>query len=276
MQIKGSESVTSYCPALHLGCAGWAITKSADMRFPSKGSHLERYARELSAVEINSSFYRPHRVTTYRRWAKSTPPSFQFAVKAPRSVTHEAGLSNVQSELARFLDEVQNLDDRLGPVLLQLPPSLVFDASSAYVTFAQLRQRFDGSVVCEPRHDSWLTPAALTALSHFRIPLVQPDPPMVKGCIPSIADRTIAYHRLHGSPRMYYSSYERGFLSRLARRITDELVCCQDVWCIFDNTAAGAAIENAFELLNLVEELTGNHVIHSETSATRDPSYGVG
>jgi uncharacterized protein YecE (DUF72 family) len=255
MAINARETATLCPPPLHIGCAGWAITKAADGRFPDHGTSLERYAQQLPAVEINSTFYRPHRPTTYRRWAASTPPSFRFAVKAPRSITHDARLTNVEPELGRFLDEIQNLGDRLGPVLIQLPPSLAFDSPSVHLTFAQLRQRFSGPVVCEPRHESWLSPAALTALSHFGIPLVQADPAIVDSCVPHITDGPVAYHRLHGSPRMYYSSYDGEFLSRLAGQIANELACHREVWCIFDNTAAGAAIENAFELLAMVEGL---------------------
>ena len=89
---------------------------------PPGGSHLERYARHLNAVEINSSFYRPHRRTTYQRWAQSVPDDFRFSVKLPKTITHEAGLTDCGALLDRFVDEVTGLGDKLAVLLVQLPP----------------------------------------------------------------------------------------------------------------------------------------------------------
>ena len=81
------------------------------MRRPSRyGSHLERYGAILDAVEINSSFYRPHRTATYERWAASVPEDFRFAVKVPKAITHERRLKDVGDLLDRFLSEVGGLD----------------------------------------------------------------------------------------------------------------------------------------------------------------------
>ena len=75
-----------------VGCAGWSIPRQHASYFPSEGSHLERYARFLPAVEINSSFYRPHKPATYARWAASVPDGFRFLFKLPRAITHERRL----------------------------------------------------------------------------------------------------------------------------------------------------------------------------------------
>src|SRR5690349_12428290 len=69
---------------VRVGCAGWSLPKEHADRFPAEGSHLERYAACFPAVEINSSFYKPHRPTTYARWAASVPPDFRFSVKVPK------------------------------------------------------------------------------------------------------------------------------------------------------------------------------------------------
>jgi uncharacterized protein YecE (DUF72 family) len=75
-------------PRIFIGCAGWSIARAHAQAFPEAGTHLKRYAQLLPAVEINSSFYRPHRPQTYARWAASTPQTFRFAVKLPRAITH--------------------------------------------------------------------------------------------------------------------------------------------------------------------------------------------
>ncbi|WP_408901606.1 DUF72 domain-containing protein, partial [Pararoseomonas indoligenes] len=77
---------------VQIGTAGWSIPKQHAGEFDADGSHLERYARRLPAVEINSSFYRPHRPATYERWAASTPESFRFSAKVPRTITHDCRL----------------------------------------------------------------------------------------------------------------------------------------------------------------------------------------
>ncbi len=233
-----------------IGCAGWAIPGRWAERFPGEGSHLERYARVLPAVEIDSSFYRPHRPATYARWAASVPPDFRFAVKLPRAVTHESRLAD-PSLLADFLAQVSGLGPKLGPLLGQLPPSLAFDPARAGAFLGALRQRFAGEMVWEPRHPSWFAPGAERLLAEFRVARVAADP----ACVPE-AGRPggwsgLAYYRLHGSPRVYYSGYDDAFLDRIAAAVVRD-AGAGPVWCIFDNTAAGEAVGNALALLDRV------------------------
>jgi uncharacterized protein YecE (DUF72 family) len=108
---------------IHVGTAAWAIPKEYQNVFPHEGSHLVRYANRLNGVEINSSFYRPHRLSTYQRWADDVPDQFRFAVKMRKTITHEGRLRNVAEPLQRFLGEITGLGDKLGPVLIQLPPT---------------------------------------------------------------------------------------------------------------------------------------------------------
>src|SRR3954465_6896167 len=106
-----------------VGTAGWSIPTAAADRFPAEGSSLERYAAVFDAVEINSSFHRPHRRATYERWAQSVPADFRFSVKLPRTITHDAALAGCEALLNRFADEVSGLGDKLGALLVQLPPT---------------------------------------------------------------------------------------------------------------------------------------------------------
>ncbi len=111
-------------PEVRVGTAGGSIPKSHAGAFKAQGKHLERYASRLNAVEINSSFYRPHRKATYERWAASVPDEFRLTVKVPRAITHERRLRDAGDLLERFLSEVSGLGDKLEPLLVQLPPSL--------------------------------------------------------------------------------------------------------------------------------------------------------
>jgi uncharacterized protein YecE (DUF72 family) len=123
----------------------------------------------LNAVEINSSFYRPHQRKTYERWAASTPEAFRFSIKIPRTITHFARLKNCDAMLDRFLDEVIGLGDRLGVLLLQLPPKLAFDEPAAGRFFADLQARIVTPVALEPRNASWFSPDLEGWLAQHRI-----------------------------------------------------------------------------------------------------------
>jgi uncharacterized protein YecE (DUF72 family) len=221
-------------------------------RFPPGTSNLERYAARFACVEINSSFYRQHRRTTYERWGASVPPHFRFAVKLPRAITHEQRLVAADVLLDVFLDEARGLGERLGPLLVQLPPSLVFDAAIAGEFFATLRQMHDGEIACEPRHATWFGPEADALLRAHRVARVGADPACVGLAAHPGAWPGIAYLRLHGSPVMYRSSYEPDRIRRVADVLRAQHAAGAACWCIFDNTTLGAATGNALELAALL------------------------
>jgi uncharacterized protein YecE (DUF72 family) len=240
-------SVTLPYPSPHVGCAGWSIPRQYAEHFPAEGTHLERYAQRLPAVEINSSFYRPHRPETYARWAASVPASFQFAVKVPKEITHTRRLRDIADPLDRFLSEVAALGPMLGPLLVQLPPSLPFDAAVVTAFFAALRARFSGSVVCEPRHASWFMGQAEQILVSAQVARVAADPAPVPEAAQPGGWHGLVYYRLHGSPEMYASAYSAAYLDQLAQTVRASAQAAP-TWCIFDNTALGAATANALEL----------------------------
>jgi uncharacterized protein YecE (DUF72 family) len=234
---------------IRVGCAGWSIASRDAAAFPREGTNLERYAARFCAVEINSSFYRSHRIATFQRWAAAAPTGFAFAVKLPRAITHARRLAEIDVALDAFLAEVAGLAEKRGPLLAQLPPSLAFDAEIAGGFFAALRRRWTGGVVCEPRHAGWLTPEADRLLAAHRVSRVAADPPRVTGGGEPGGWPDLIYYRLHGTPRIYYSSYSAATLDTLAARLADAACGGAAVWCIFDNTAAGAATRNALALL---------------------------
>jgi uncharacterized protein YecE (DUF72 family) len=234
---------------IYVGCAGWSVPSAERDRFPTEGSHLERFAARLPAVEIDSSFYRAHRPATYARWADSVPPSFRFAVKLPRSITHEAGLRDTESALDAFLAGPLSLGSKLGCLLVQLPPRLEFLPEIAERFLVALRQRHAGQVVMEPRHPGWFTDEAERLYRRFHVGRVAADPARVPAAAAPGGWTGVVYYRLHGSPRTYYSSYSPQFLRSLALRLTNHARPEIPVWCIFDNTALGAATGNALDLL---------------------------
>src|SRR5262249_3014021 len=249
---------------LRIGCAGWTIPKQYATSFPPSGSHLDRYAQRFAAVEINSSFRRPHRRTTYERWSAAVPDGFAFSVKAPKEITHSPRLARADAALDGFLEQVAGLGSKLGPLLFQLPPSLAFDPRPVGAFFAALRARFDGAAVCagwrpllaggavcEPRHPAWSAASAKTRLTDFRISRVAAAPPVTRAAVVPGGWAGLAYFRLHGSPRVYYSEYPPDQIDSLAHQLA-YLRDTRSVWCIFDNTAVGAATGNALALQDRV------------------------
>ena len=241
-----AEDSSSPTRQVFVGTAGWSIPRDVAEAFPAQGSGLERYATLFNAVEINSTFYRSHRPQTFERWRAATPEGFRFSVKAPKAITHEARLSNCGPRLAQFFDEIAPLAEKLGPILVQLPPSLAFDTALADDFFASLRRYFEGAVAVEPRHVSWFGPQAAALLGPLRLSRVAADPACAADAAIPGADHRLAYWRLHGSPRLYFSSYGPAALGALAAAIAETRA--GEAWCIFDNTASGAAAANALAL----------------------------
>jgi uncharacterized protein YecE (DUF72 family) len=232
-----------------IGTAGWSIPSRYALEIGTAGTHLQRYATRLNAVEINSSFYRPHRRQTYERWAGSVPEHFRFSVKIPKEITHERRLEESDEQLDRFAAEVEGLGASLGVLLVQLPPSLAFDEACALKFFAALKTRIANGVgvACEPRHRSWFTQAANTALESHEVARVAADPPRADAAQPA-GWKGLAYYRLHGSPQIYYSNYNTDALERTSRELAENCARAAQTWCIFDNTAAFAALGNALAL----------------------------
>ena len=244
----GGEVVSNCSSAIYVGCAGWSLSSAVQEHFPAAGSHLVRYAAVLTAVEINTSFYRPHRPATYERWRDSVPEGFRFAAKVPKAITHEARLRDIDDALERFIEEVSGLAPKLGCLLVQLPPSLQYDPQLAGKFFRRLRGLTSVNLVCEPRHTSWFTTSAAAGLAAHGVSLVFADPPVAP--LPDAASAAgVLYIRLHGSPVIYHSNYEEDRLVQLAEKIGTEARSGREVWVVFDNTASGAAVPNALSLL---------------------------
>lgn len=240
--------------AVRIGLAGWSEAigrhrKSfpASARFEPGASALANYATAFDFVEINASFYRQFRPATYAKWAGDVPDNFRFAVKMHRLITHYTRLRNT-ALLEPFFESAAGLGDKLAVILVQLPPALSFDSSLAAAFFHALRARYSGSVVCEPRHDSWSGPDALTLLADHRVGLVRveiPEPESEQG-----PDDVPVYVRLHGSPRRYYSSYSDPQLDQLAGFL--RLNMKRQCFVVFDNTASGAGVRNALHLRRIL------------------------
>jgi len=254
---------------IRVGTSGWSIPRASAHHFDSAGTALQRYSNRLGCTEINSSFYRPHAAATYAKWRDRTPSAFRFAVKLPRTITHELGLKDAREPLVAFLHQTDGLAEKRGPVLVQLSPSFAFDEVVVTRFFDLVRGLYNGAVVCEPRHPTWFSPVVDSLLETYTVARVAADPAPV----PSAADPAgwpdIVYFRLHGSPRKYWSRYDEEFLSTCATAIRRS-VSANEVWCVFDNTASGAASENAW---SLSERLAIIGASENDATAAARPSH---
>lgn len=226
-----------------IATAAWSIPKNVADRFSQEGSGLSRYASVFNGVEVNSTFYRRHKQSTFARWAESVPDSFRFSVKIPKEITHERRMEDIGQPFAAFLEDIEPLGEKRGPLLCQLPPSLAFDEEVFDAAFRTMRNADQGSLVIEARHKSWASAEALDLLRAYEIERVLADPAPVW---PAKDFETARYIRLHGTPKMYHSSYSDDEIGSFAKLLAP------DGWCVFDNTASGAAIENAFAMLEMV------------------------
>jgi uncharacterized protein YecE (DUF72 family) len=240
-------------PRVRIGCAGWSIASQHAALFGPGDSALERYATRFDATEINSSFYRPHQRQTYARWAQSVPSGFRFSVKLPKSISHESRLQRCGTLLDQFMDGIDGLGRKLGGILVQLPPSLMFDARVAAMFFAMMRRRTRTAIACEPRHVTWFSKSADSIMERYAINRVAADPatPCAEAATPG-SHGTWRYWRWHGSPRIYYSDYDDASLQKLAERVVAQTPKTGACWVIFDNTAHGFATTNAAQLQALL------------------------
>ncbi|HEX9106879.1 MAG TPA: DUF72 domain-containing protein, partial [Longimicrobiales bacterium] len=178
---------------------------------------------------------------------------FRFALKLPRRITHTLRLRDAGEDLTSFVRATEALGDRRGPLLVQLPPSLAFEAGVAERFLAALRRLAPGPDALEPRHATWFTEQATSLLAAYRVARVAADPPRAPGDGAPAGSAELAYFRLHGTPRIYYSDYDEAALELWAGRIAAARSAAGEVWCIFDNTAAGLATGNALTMRRLLE-----------------------
>ncbi|MDP9016735.1 MAG: DUF72 domain-containing protein [Candidatus Eremiobacteraeota bacterium] len=237
--------------AIRIGTAGWNIPKVNREAFSTEGTALQRYAGVFNCAEINSTFYRPHRASTYERWANSVPENFAFSLKIPKEITHVRKLVACEDSLRRFIDETSALGQKRDMLLIQLPPKLAYERAVAEEFFSTLRAMYVGKIALEPRHASWFETGIERWLQAIDVCRVAADPVAVAGGDEPGGSAQFSYFRLHGAPRMYYSAYGPDRIAELARRLSQT----PNAWCIFDNTASGAATGDALALQNKLEQV---------------------
>jgi len=228
-------------PRVRIGTSGWNYPHWQKVFFPAdlaRTKWLDYLGKVFDTVEVNATFYRSMRPSTFAKWYRETPQGFVWAVKANRFITHIRRLEEVSEPLQNFLASLAPLKEKLGPVLFQLPPSLSFSPKVPSGRFA-----------LEARNESWLSEEALCLLKEYQIAWCISD---TAGRFPyrEAVTTDFIYIRLHGSQRLYTSSYTDEELSAWARKI---LAWNLDTYVYFDNDFAGYAPINALRLKELLK-----------------------
>jgi uncharacterized protein YecE (DUF72 family) len=207
---------------IRVGVGGWTFAPWRDNFYPSglpQRRELEFASRHLSAIEVNGTFYRAQKPETYRQWREQTPPGFVFSLKAPMSITQRGALATKGGPVARFVEGLAHLGDRLGPILWQFEPTRAFDPDDLEA-FASLLPRETGGIglrhVFELRNRAAVQPAYLALARRHRIATVFTDSTEY----PSFADLTgdFAYARLMRSRSEIDTGYPAHELDAWAAR----------------------------------------------------------
>ena len=204
-------------------------------------------AQRFTGIEIDATFYRWQDRRTFARWREETPPDFRFAVKANRSLTHVRRLLDPEEPVRQERERAEGLSDQLAVVLWQLPASLPRDMGRLE-RFAQV---LDGGSTTrhavEFRHPSWFAADVAACLQAHRLAVCGSDAADWPRWEAITTDWV--YVRLHGRPRTYVSPYDAAALDARAGRIRGWLDERRQVRVYFDNSAAGAAPQDALRLV---------------------------
>ena len=231
---------------LLIGTSGWQYRDWRGRFYPEgtpQRRWLEHYASVFATVEVNNAFYRLPERDTFLQWRERTPADFCVAVKLSRYLTHIKRLKEPAEPVSRFLSRAEGLGDRLGPVLLQLPPTLRADPPLLDATLAC----FPGSVrvAVEPRHESWWVPEVRSVLERRGAALSWADR-LGRPVTPLWRTAGWGYLRLHEGRSTPRPSYGRTALASWLDRITSAFDPSREpVYVYFNNDPGGAAVRDA-------------------------------
>jgi uncharacterized protein YecE (DUF72 family) len=227
-----------------IGTSGWQYRHWRAAFYPAEvpTSHwLELYARSFATVEVNNVFYRLPSADVFERWRETTPEGFEMAVKASRFLTHNKRLRDPGEPVARLVERVRHLGPKLGPVLLQLPPTMRVDP-------ARLVDALDCfpkgvRVAVEARHDSWDCEEVWEALAGRGAAWCVGDAPWRRWPVVRTTDwGYLRFHEGRASPRPCYG---RRALTTWAERIAETWPAPADVYAYFNNDACACALVDA-------------------------------
>lgn len=235
---------------VQIGTSGWVYPDWRGTFYPRDlptSSWLDHYVHDFSTVEINSTFYRLPATATFRSWRERTPEGFSFAVKASRYLTHIRRLREPREPVERLVSRTRGLGTRLGPILIQLPPTLRRDLDALERTLHSFGR--GRRLALEFRHPSWATPATMDLLERYGVAWVVGDRAGVD--TPVVTTGGWAYLRFHKGTDEGFD-YPKDALRRWAEEIMSLDV--SEVFAYFNNDPGGAAPRDARALAELLSD----------------------
>jgi len=238
---------------IHIGTSGWHYKHWEGSFYPPgmpKKEYLNYYMKEFSTVEINNSFYQMPKESTLRNWRKTVPPKFVFAVKASRYITHVKKLKNPSKGAGNFLNVIEHLGVKLGPILFQLPPGWKCNRERLKEFLEYLPQKY--RYAFEFRNADWFHTEVVDLLRQHHCAFCIYD--LDRHLSPLEVTTDFVYIRLHGPGKAYQGSYDENALKEWAQKIMVWKKEKKDIYCYFDNDQAGYAVQNAIKLKQMIEK----------------------
>ena len=244
-----------------IGTSGWTY-RDWKGRFYPKGlparQWLSYYGQCFQTVEINGTFYRQPRDETWDSWRSAAPEGFRFAVKAHRYLTHYRRLNDCEGPLDTVVKGARRLQEKLGPLLFQMPPGFVRNDESARRLEAFLDLLPPGLMAAfEFRDDSWFGEDTFRQLRRHSVAFCSYD--MVGQKCPLVTTARFAYVRFHGSQALYGSRYTDEELAAWGKRLAVLAAGLDEVYAYFNNDTLAFAVANAQQLSRLLSSPALTH-----------------
>lgn len=228
----------------YTGCSGFHYKEWKGLFYPEKlpqRQWFEYYSSRFHTLELNVSFYRFPQLSFLQNWYDKSPGNFLFSVKAPRLITHYKQFKDTAQLLEDFYTIIRTgLRNKLGAVLFQLPPQHSFNEEKLQHIIKSVDKSFEN--VIEFRHASWWQKEVIAELGRHQITFCGLSYPGLSD--EAIVNTPVVYYRFHGVPHLYHSSYPEIEMDQVAETINKKEKV-KKVYLYFNNTADGAAIQNA-------------------------------
>ena len=247
---------------IHIGTSGWSYKHWRGVFYPrtlAASKWLGFYTGVFATTEVNGSFYRLPTAETVKKWAEAVPDEFLFCPKMSRYLTHMKKLREPEEPLERFFSVFHFMQEKIGPVLIQLPPMLLFNYEVAEHFYRLLKMNYrDYDFVIEVRHATWLQEKSLTLMTAYDIGFVISQSNQVFPYAEVVTAKNI-YVRFHGPADLYASSYSDEALKSYAEKFIAWVKEGHEVWAYFNNDIHGHATKDAIRLLHLLEKYEEQH-----------------
>lgn len=235
----------------HIGCSGFHYHDWKGKFYPEglpQRKWFDFYCEHFSTLELNVTFYRFPQLSFLQNWYQKSPAEFRFSVKAPRAITHYKKFNDTTDLIGSFYDTINTgLQEKLGPVLFQLPPGFSYDEEKLERIINSLNPIFNN--VLELRHVSWWRNDVYKTLAGHNIAFCGMSHPTLPDDV--IQNIPLVYYRFHGVPNLYRSPYSLEFLQKVVDVVKQNKSTKQG-WFYFNNDYDAAGVANAKDMIGLI------------------------